>query len=312
MAIDAHAHLFPTMEISASEGWWDAYIKLGAALSNRPEEVVRKSVTERYTCSKEHLIGSMNQSGIKKTLIYATDWGLANPPWGGSEVPHQPQDQIVLDAVKTYPDRLLGVFCIDPRRGEAVRSLETAVKEWGMVGLKIHPSPGFYPNCKEAYRLYEKALELRIPVIIHTGPEVGFGKLKYGQPIHIDDIAVDFPDLTIQIAHAGLFAFWQEAVQICACRPNVCVDLAGMQPWFRRDPVGFYQNLRTMVALIGPYRILWGTDYPVIEQFLSEEAWLKAFLDPPESVKSAGLELSARDKQLITEDNAARIWGLTK
>ena len=311
MAIDAHSHLFPTMEVSGSEGWWNTYFRLCAALTGRSVGDMRKIVTDNYECSLDHLIGSMDRAGITKSIIYSTDWGLANPPWGGSEVSHEEQDRILLEAVKAYPDRLFGVFCIDPRREEAVKLLERAVREWGMIGLKIHPSPGFYPNDKRAYLLYEKALELNIRVVIHTGPEVGFGNLKYGQPIHIDDVAVDFPDLTIQIAHGGLFAYWQEAAQICAFRPNVCVDLAGMQPWFRRDPLGFYRVLKTMIALIGPYRILWGSDYPVIEQYVNEEAWLKAYLDPPELVKSAGLELTEREKKLITGENAARIWDLT-
>src|SRR5262249_24826119 len=100
---------------------------------------------------------------------------------------------------------------IDPTRGpEAVREAKRLVSSRGMRGLKLHPRlQQFFPNDRLAYPLYEVFAEAKLPVLFHTGhsgigagmPGGGGIRLKYGNPMHIDDVAVDFPDMPIILAH---------------------------------------------------------------------------------------------------------------
>ena len=118
----------------------------------------------------------------------------------------------VSDIVKKYPDQFVGFSTVDPWKGKlAVLELERSVTKLGLRGLKLHPiHQAFFPNDPNFYPLYRKCVELDVPVLFHTGfAAAGAGypggagfKLKYSAPIPgIDDIAADFPDLTIIMAH---------------------------------------------------------------------------------------------------------------
>lgn len=307
MIIDAHGHLL--RRETHTEGWWDGWVNLGKALSGRSEEEIRKRLPELWDSGTERMIEAMDEAGIDKTVLIGVDWGLATPVWGEREVGWEERNGQVREALEARPDRFIGVFGVDPRRENAVELLEMAVKEWGMKGLKIHPAAGFYVNDKVVYKLYEKAVELGIPVYVHTGPEASLPS-RHGRPIYVDDVAVDFPSLNIVIAHAGLFPWWGEAAGIASMRPNLFLDLAGWQPWMRRRPLEFYRALRTIIDLVGPYRVMFGSDWPILKLNMSNARWLKAFQEPPDPVKEAGLGLTDREKALILGENAGRLFGL--
>ena len=109
----------------------------------------------------------------------------------------------------------------------------------GLVrGLKLHPPvQEFWPNDRLAYPLYELFAEAKLPVLFHTGhsgigtgmPGGGGIRLKYGQPMPIDDVAVDFPELPIILAHPS-FPWQDEAISICLHKPTVYIDLSGWSP----------------------------------------------------------------------------------
>ena len=82
-----------------------------------------------------------------------------------------------------------------------------------------------FPNDRVVYPMYEKALELEIPVMVHTGPEPKPLYSRHCQPVYVDDVAADFPDLDIILAHAGLSAWWQEAAGIASVTAAPCVTL---------------------------------------------------------------------------------------
>ena len=115
------------------------------------------------------------------------------------------------DIVERYPDRFMGFASVDPHKGKAaVNEMERSVKDLGLRGLKLHPiSQAFFPNDTRFYPLWEKCADLGVPVLFHSGQTaVGAGlpgggglKIKYAQPIHMDDVAADFPELNIIMAH---------------------------------------------------------------------------------------------------------------
>ena len=202
----------------------------------------------------------------------------------------------VARVVKNIPT-VYRLASVDPwKDAEAVRELERAVKDLGLRGLKLHPiSQAFFPNDKRFYPLWQKCVELDIPALFHTGQTgVGAGtpggaglKLKYSQPIHIDDVAADFPDLTIIMAHPAV-PWQEEQLSIALHKANVYIDLSGWSPKYFRPVLVQYAS--TLLQ----DKVLFGSDYPAIQP----ERWLKDF---------ALLEMKEEVRQKILLENARKL-----
>jgi len=207
----------------------------------------------------------------------------------------------VAEAVRTYPDVFLGFASVDPWKGAvAVAELARAVTVLGLRGLKCHPIvQAFYLSDRRFYPLWECCAALKIPLLVHTGTTgVGAGvpggnglKLKYAQPIpHIDDVAADFPDLTIIGAHPS-WPWQEEMLAIAVHKTNVYIDLSGWSPKYFPPSLVRYAN--TLLQ----DRVLFGSDYP----FLTPERWIADF-------DKAGFKPEVREKILLK--NAKRLLGL--
>ncbi len=208
----------------------------------------------------------------------------------------------VAEAVTKYPDVFIGFASVDPWKGaKAVTELERAVKTLGLRGLKCHPiAQGFYPNDRQFYPLWETCSALKIPLLLHTGMTgVGAGvpggnglKLKFSQPIpYIDDIAADFPNLTIIGAHPS-WPWQEEMLAVAVHKTNVYIDLSGWSPKY--FPPSLVQHANTRLQ----DRILFGSDYP----FLTPERWLADF-------EKAGFKPEVHEKILLL--NAKRVLGIS-
>jgi predicted TIM-barrel fold metal-dependent hydrolase len=186
----------------------------------------------------------------------------------------------VAEVMRRYPDVFIGWASVDPWKGRAgVLELERSVTELGLSGLKLHPiTQGFFPNDERFYPLYAKADELGIPVIFHTGHTgIGAGtpggtglKLKHSRPIHLDDVAADFPNLTIIGAHPS-WPWQDEMLSVALHKANVFIDLSGWSPKYFSPSLIQYAN--TLLQ----NKVLFGSDCPVI----SPERWLADFEAAP-------------------------------
>ena len=197
-------------------------------------------------------------------------------------------------------DILTAFASIDPHKGMLGAREARALIEDGVVrGFKFHPTcQGFFPNDRMAYKLYEVIAEHKLPAIFHTGHSgIGTGmrgggglRLKYSQPIHLDDVAVDFPDMTIILAHPS-WPWTDEALSIALHKPNVYIDLSGWSPKYFPPQIVQYANtqLRT--------KMLFGSDFPLIKP----DRWIQDF-------KAAGFKPEVHD--LILKQNAARVLNL--
>ncbi len=117
----------------------------------------------------------------------------------------------VAEAAAANSDIMIAFASIDPHKGiMGVREARDLIKAGVIKGFKFHPTlQGFFPNDRMAYKLYEVIAEHKLPAVFHSGhsgmgtgmPGGGGLRLKYSNPIHLDDVAVDFPDMTIIIAH---------------------------------------------------------------------------------------------------------------
>ncbi len=210
-------------------------------------------------------------------------------------------NDFVANAVKEYPEVFRGLACVDPWRGKmALAEVERAIGELGLKGVKFQQSAqAFYPDDTRFYPLWEKICELGVPVMFHMGT-TGFGayapgghgiKLGYSRPIpHVDNIAADFPDLTIICAHPG-WPWTEEVLAIGMHKTNVFMDLSGWSP--KRIPESVIQNANRGLS----DRFMFGTDYPV----LRPAYWVEKF-------EESGFSEEVRPKILL--ENAKRILKL--
>lgn len=207
----------------------------------------------------------------------------------------------VASIVKRFPETFIGFASVDPWKGKiAIAELERAVKTLGLRGLKLHPiAQAFYLNDRRFYPLWETCSALKIPLLVHTGTTaVGAGvpggdglKLKYARPIPtIDDVAADFPDLTIIGAHPS-WPWQEEMLALAVHKTNVYIDLSGWSPKY--FPASLVKYANTLLQ----DRILFGSDYP----FLTPERWMSDF-------EKAGFKTEVQEKILLT--NAKRLLDL--
>lgn len=307
MIIDTHTHLMnPDV---TPQPFWDSWVEMSALIANRPLERVKRRLPEFWDLSGEVIVQEMDKAGIDKSIIAVVDWGLGRhlgePKMGIEEI-----NKLYADVAKKFPDRLIAFAGIDPRRKGAAKSIETFVTEWGMKGIKLHPAMGFYPNDKICYPIYEKAAELKLPILFHTGDDPRPVYFKFAQPIYLQEVAVDFPDIPIILGHAG--GCWQnEAMAICTNHTNVYLDLALWQTKLLR-PLEFYRALRTMLNSVSWQRVLFGSDFPMLKLLVSQERWVKAFTEIPESVREQGIEFTKDEIDGILGGNATNILKLSK
>jgi predicted TIM-barrel fold metal-dependent hydrolase len=189
---------------------------------------------------------------------------------------------------------------VNPHRGaEGVRLARKLIFEYGVKGFKFHPSvQAFYPNDRMAYPLYEAIAEAKLPALFHTGQTgVGAGapgggglRLKYSNPMLLDDVAADFPDMPIILAHPS-FPWQEEALSVATHKPQVYIDLSGWSPKY--FPPILVQYANTLLK----DKILFGSDYPVIDP----ERWVAEFDKLP---------IKPEVRPLIMKLNAARLLRL--
>jgi len=309
MIIDFHVHLMSPRLIA--QGFWDNWVRLSSMLSGRPGEKIREKLPEFWDDTGEVLISDMDSGGIDWSVISVIDYGLAK---GVGEASYDILEinKFYSAVAQKYPDRLIAFAGVDARRDNAVEVLKVSISDFGMKGIKLLPPTGFYPNDKKlCYPIYELAHNNGLPVLVHTGPELSPLYSKYSYPIFLDEVAADFPDLTIILAHAG-YCWWPEALSIAGNKPNIYVDLSGWQPRTRRLPVEeFYKPLRTMINGMGSSRILFGSDWPALRLFGGGQSnWVKVFNEPPDSVIEAGISFTEDEISAILGGNAARLMNI--
>jgi uncharacterized protein len=199
-----------------------------------------------------------------------------------------------------HSDVLIPFASIDPAKGKTgAREARRLVRDFGIRGFKFHPSmQGFYPNDRSAYGLYEAIAEAGVPALFHTGQTgVGAGlpggmgiRLKYSNPMFLDDVAADFPDMPIVLAHPS-FPWQEEALAVATHKPNVYIDLSGWSP--RYFPPILVQYANTLLK----HKMLFGSDWPVI----TPDRWLADF---------EKIAIKPQVRPLILKANAMKLLGL--
>jgi predicted TIM-barrel fold metal-dependent hydrolase len=224
-------------------------------------------------------------------VCFTVDWLRS----GRDPIPNEE----IAEAAREHADVLIPFASIDPARRDAAERARRLAADHGVRGFKFHPNlQEFFPNDRAAYPLYEAIAEAGVPALFHSGhsgigtgvPGGGGLKLKYSNPLCLDDVAADLPELTIVIAHPS-FPWQDEAISVCLHKENVFIDLSGWSPKYFPPQLVQYANTQLR------HKVLFGSDFPLI----TPDRWLADFEEAP-----------FRDevRPLVLKENAARLLGL--
>ncbi|MGE5372234.1 MAG: amidohydrolase family protein [Solirubrobacterales bacterium] len=268
MMIDFHVH------IGSKDTWYEGNI------------VMARQFQE--TNSFQKLLDDDDEVSVDKYIAYMDRLGIAY--------------SVVMTTIETVDfvekkcaqsNRLLPFFTFNPHftfRPEL--DVEHAMTERGFKGIKLYPTYWqFYPNEPRLYPVYAKAQELDVPVMFHTGSSTFPGsRMKYGNPLYMDDLAVDFPDLKIVLAHAGRGFWYDEAFFLSRLHRNVYLEVSGLPV---KKLLQYFPDFEK-----NGDKILFGSDWP-------------ASPGPEKMLDDFGqLPISEETKRKILGQNAARLLKL--
>ena len=310
MIIDIHTHVF-------GKGWLPKEFFYGIArfityefaksgVHQSIEEVGDGMIDASDDPHAESLLAEMEEAGIDKSILLPVDLEVAFP---GQEVSMQEVNRLHAELARQHPQRLIAFAGIDPRRGNAVDLFTRCVQEWGMQGLKLHPTAGFYPNQKEVYPLLEKACEWNIPVLTHSGSMMVPLRSKYSQVIHLDDLGADFPDLPVIAAHCGGIFGYQQMISVMTTKLNILVDISAWQLVATKNYPYFCRALRDVMDFAGCERILFGSDSPSFRSFMSNSDWVQTIKDLPRNAPD-GITFKEEEIAAVLGGNAQRVLKL--
>lgn len=270
---DAHGHLSLDQELMDASA---AYFR-----ADHPRTPTIEQIAEHYR--------SRNMAAVVFTVDATT--GLGRPPLSSEEIAEQAAE---------HADVLIPFGSVDPRRGPAaVEQARRLAEAYGVRGFKFHPSlQGFAPNDPAFYPLWEALEDLGVVGLFHTG-QTGIGaglpggrgiKLRYSDPMLLDDVAADFPHLTMILAHPSV-PWVDSSISIATHKANVFIDLSGWSPKY------FPPQLVRQANTVLRHKVLFGSDFPV----LAPERWIADF---------AKLEMKDEVTPLIMKENALTALGL--
>jgi predicted TIM-barrel fold metal-dependent hydrolase len=275
---DAHIHIQPfhMMPPAIAATFWKGK-------PNREE-------LEGFSADARKLLARMDADGIERV-------GLINyisPDLMGFTAEANPW---MVRYASADPSRLLAFGSVHPRFSTDVEGDTRRVIDSGVRALKVHPphqlfrANAYQDSLPHLAALYRVAEECGIPVTIHTGTSVFPGaRSRLGDPMDVDDVAIDFPKLKILLAHGGRPLWMDHAFFVVRRHPNVFLEVSGIPP---AKLLEYFPRLEELAG-----KTIWGTDWPS-PGIKSMRSNADAFL---------ALPLSDETKRKILDENARQFW----
>ena len=254
----------------------------------------------------EKLIAAMDEAGIDFTVICAVDNATSEL---FTEELILATNQAVGAVAQKYPNRVMALAGVDPRRPKAVDLLKQCFEEFGMKGLKYHADYGYDPSGPESYKLLEILEKHKAILLNHTGPLGPPSRAKYADPLLLADIGVDFPNVKVIAAHMG-YINWRPWASLAAHQANLYGDLAMWDTLALGSYNLFCRELRDIIDFVGVEKILFGTDDPILRVIRSPRQWIEVILDLPQNAPD-GIHFTQDEVTAILGGNAQKILGLS-
>lgn len=241
---DVHIHVMPWEELSP-----DSAARLTHGRSNVED-------LERIMRDPERLLRLMDDSRVRRVGLI----NYVSPDVMGFT--HK-VNSFVTGYARYAPDRMIPFGSVHPRFTRDPGGDVDRIADLGVRALKIHPphqllAPNAYRDggdCPGLAAVYERAQARGLPVMIHTGTSIfPRARNKYGDPMAIDDVAVDYPELTIIMAHGGRPLWMDTCFFLLRRHPSVYMDVSGYPP---RNLPGYFPRLAEVAG-----KTLWGSDWP--------------------------------------------------
>jgi len=244
---------------------------------------------------EEEVVKDFTDAGVEAILVALDlETTVATPPCS---------NDYVSGMQKRHSDRIIQAWgAVDPFKGEAaIREAKHAIRDLGMLGFHFHPIMGhFAVNDRRLYPLFEVINELKVPVMIDVGTTgMGAGlpggmgaKIRHAHPSAVDELAADFPNLTIVAAHTG-WPWVEEMTAVALHKGNVYWEVSGYAPQY--FPPSLVRDIRGRLK----EKILFGSDYPSIPYPRLLREWDE-------------LGYSDDVKERVFHRNAERVLGLGK
>jgi len=275
---DAHIHVQP---------WWEMKPGMLEVMTRGRQDM---DELLKIMKSPQHLLRRLDADGIDRAV-------LVNYPAPLFGFTHRVNDYVA-DYCGAAPERLIAMGGVNPRLPEDAAAEVRRAKERGVRALKLHPphmgvAPNEYLHGLDALRaLYEEAQRLRLPVMIHTGTSIFPGaRSRLGEPMAVDDVAVDFPELVIVIAHGGRPLWMEQAFFLVRRFPNLFMDVSGIPP---KKVLEYFPRLEEVAD-----KVLYGSDWP--------SPGVKSMAANVRDFRALGLSAEALDK--ILDANSRKVFG---
>jgi predicted TIM-barrel fold metal-dependent hydrolase len=239
----------------------DCHVHINPISGFKPQalELIQRNRTdlhdvEEYCRSPKAFLNYLDRCGVDRAALI--NYVAPEVIGFGPEV-----NQFVADYASHDPKRLISCGSLHPRHTTNIMADVEHILRLGLRMIKIHPPhqllfPNDYLNgVKELEIIYRAAEANGIPVMFHTGTSVFPGaRNKYGDPIHLDDVAIDFPKLKIILAHGGRPIWMHTAFFLLRRHPNIYLDISGIPP---KALLTYFPRLSEIV-----HKTLFGTDWP--------------------------------------------------
>jgi predicted TIM-barrel fold metal-dependent hydrolase len=216
----------------------------------------------------DEMVSIMNQYSIRKSVVSA----LPN--------------ELTLNAVKQYPDKLVGLVWINPYDGDkAMKNIDKAINRWNFKGIKMHPLLDAYLPDQEIVRpIMDQARKYQIPVLFHCGHP------PWSLPWHFGNLADTYPDVTIILGHMGHghIVYINAAIEVAEKHENILLETSAMP---------MQSKIKEAVAKVGEDKVMYGSDMP--------------FGHPAFEIKKVEVAgLTKKQLNLVLEENARKIFRL--
>ncbi|MBC7218888.1 MAG: amidohydrolase [Hadesarchaea archaeon] len=292
MIVDVHVHLG---ELGRHfQKWW--MDELYGGFPNVPDREVRYRKDP-----VESLIEDLDQAGVDVACVMASDHRRPYPYGIGSS--YTPNDYVA-ECVRKHPERFVGVCSFDPLRDphEARKELERCVREWDMRALKLYPTyDHFDPRDERVFPIYEKAIELDLPVHFHMGYTGTINApMKYQFPHLLDEVGIRFPEMKVIVAHMG-FPWVDECLCLLMKHRHWYADIAY---WGAFPPEFLIEMMKKFDFMCGYRRLLYGSENPWTATFT------KTVMNLNEIAKEKGISfrISEADLRKIMGENARKLY----
>ena len=312
MIIDVHTHLFDSIAFFPNIWWKELCAFKKAVMGDAAFEGWKVAFNQMGRI--EALIADMDEVGIDKSVALPLDYGVMCRQ--EAEVSIWKINEYAAEAQSKYPDRIIGFVGVDPLRGqEAIKLLETGVREWGLKGVKIYPST-FKVTDPSVQAFISKVNELEIPVLFHMGSDPLPFVIQYGNPADLDTLSLWYPKMKMIAAHFGrgyedllMGILWYKDGVIYA-------DTSALQYELMKSPWHLTLQMRYWMDKV-PRAVLMGSDWPFIKTppMPTHKEWFDAIrnLKIPEQLLQMGLgmkDFSQDEKEMILGENARALLKL--